>query len=343
MAQRRDDSFLSEELHSEFKRKKFKPLYFFYGEEDFLVEETIDLLIKEAVDDSWKSFNLDCFYGSEAEAREVVGIAASYPMMAERRVVVLREVEKIADKEILLSYLNCPSATTSFVFVSHKPDFRQSFFKQLKEKSFSVEFRQLPQEEIPKWIINRFKTVGKEISKEVAECIPVFVGTSLREIHNEMQKLSIYVGDKTAIEFDDVKNVVGISKRYNIIELQRAIAQRDIRQSIEIVERMIEVGESLTGMIAYLTQFFRKVWLVKELQTKKVSDSEIASKLKLWVNYLKDFKQASTNFSDEELEGCFMALANADETLKSTSTDNKLVMTLLFYQILSSNRSFAVS
>jgi len=342
MAYKKNSGPSIEEVQLSLKRKNFHPVYFLWGKEDFFIEETIDLLIQEALETSERSFNLDVFYGSDADVRKVVAIARSYPLMAQRRVVVLREVEKLSDGEILFSYLEHPSPTTCFVLVSQKADFRLNFYKMLKAKSFAVEATRLEEADMPQWIIERFKLYGKKISVETAEFLHTLVGMSLRDTHNEIKKLLVFVGDKASIEIDDVRSVVGFSRQYNVFELQRAIARKDLKQALEIVERMIEAGEHPIGTVASLTNFFRKVWLLPEVMNKKLNDYELSKAVGVSYRNIGDYRIAASKYSSEQIKICFKALCDADESLKS-SGDHKLVMTLMLYRMLRSEQEFDFS
>jgi DNA polymerase-3 subunit delta len=316
MAYKKDSGPSIEDVQAELKKKNFKPVYFFSGEEDFLIEETVKLLIQEALDEAAKSFNYDVFHGSEVDVRRVIAIASSYPMMTERRVIVLREVEKLLDKELLLTYLEHPSSTTCFVVIAVKPDFRQTFYKKLKEKSFAVESTPMKEDVIPGWIVKRLKRYEKKISLEAAETILALVGTSLREIQNEIEKLLMFVGDKQTIELDDVRSVVGVSRQYNVFELQNAIAHKDLKRALDIMEHMLEAGQYPVATVAYLTGFFRKVWLLREIMSKRMNDYQLARELRVSSRFIGEYKTAVAKYSAENIEKCFKALLEADEQLK---------------------------
>lgn len=322
-----------DDLESAFRQKGFSPLYLFYGEEEFLVDQAIQLLIEHAVEESMRSFNLDILYGGSVDAKDVVSFVSQFPMMSDRRVVIVKEVDRIVNKEILLSILDKPSPSTIAVFVSAKPDFRLKFFKSFQDQGTVIEFKQLYDNEIPAWIATRVKKLGKIINTEAAQLMQAYVGRSLREVQNEIDKLFIYVGVKKTIDVDDVNNVVGMSKQYNVFELQKAVGQKQLGQAMEIAERMVDGGESALGMIVMLTRYFQKVWLLKEIQSKGTSEYQLAAALGVSPFFLKDYLIASRNFMDREIEACFSALLETDERLK-LSGDPKLSMTLLIYRMI---------
>ena len=336
---RKDKSYsnTSAELQSSFRQKKFDPIYLLYGDEDFLIEETTDALISNALDEGTKSFNLDIVYGGEIAAKDIISFAASFPMMAERRVVIVREIERLTTKDGLLPYLEMPNLSTVLVFIASDPDFRQKFYKTAKENVTTVEFKSLYENEIPQWISERVEKLGKRITPEASQLMSGQVRRSLREIQNEIDKLFLFVEDKKVIDDDDVNSIVGISKQFNIFELQKAVGQKNLKRSIEIMERMLEVGESPIGIVVMLTKYFQKLWLVQELKPKMTSEYQLAGTLKISSYFIKEYVQASSRFTSAEIEHSFESLLETDEALK-LSADPKLSLTLMLYKCLNAEK-----
>ena len=333
MARTKERTTSFEDLERTFHQRKFAPLYLFCGEEDFLIDEALDILIAEAIDESTRGFNLDILYGSDVTPIGLMQIASSFPMAAERRIAIVREFDKMSNKDLLLRYITKPSPTTSLVLVSAKPDFRTKFFKTIRENAIVAEFSQLYDNNIPPWIARRITKLGKQVTPEACQLIQNYVGKSLREIQNEIDKLFIYVGEKKLIDSDDVNSVVGMSRQYNIFELQKAIGRRDVARVIEISENMLRNGESPVGTIVMLTRYFQKVWLIQELLSMETPEAQIATAIGVNPYFVKEYAAAGKSFSSPQILDCFSALANADEHLKSSSLDQKTVMTVLMCRL----------
>ena len=221
-----------EQLESEFRQKKFAPIYLLYGEEDYLVEQAVNSLIENALDDDTKGFNLDVVHGNSVDGRDIVSLASAFPMMAERRVLILRDMDRLPNKELLLPLIEKPVSSTVMVLISAKPDFRLKVLKSLEKTARVVEFLQLYENEVPGWIGARIEKLGKRVSHEACQLIHASVGRSLREIQNEIDKLFIFVGQKETIGEEDVAHVVGMSKQFNVFELQRTIGSRRMGRSM---------------------------------------------------------------------------------------------------------------
>jgi DNA polymerase-3 subunit delta len=326
------------EFQAGLKGKTLAPIYLFHGEEDLLIEEGVESLIAKAIDPSMKSFNLDILYGSKSDARSVLSIAASFPMMSERRVVVVKEFEKLATndvaKDLLASYIQRPLESTCLILISPEPDFRKKPYPQLKKVAQVVECRPLYDNNVPSWIADRVKSKGKEIDVEACQLLQAYSGNSLRAIQNEIEKLFVFVGDRKSISVEDVSQVVGETRGFTVFDLQNAVGRRDMKEAVKILERMLDLGESPQLIIVMLTRFFQQLWKLSELKSRRLSESQMAAELKVHPYYLKQYLGFAGKFTIEHVEKGFSALLQADTEMKSTGRDPRLIMDLLLYSLV---------
>ncbi len=322
------------DLEQAFRKRKFDPIYLFHGEEDFLIDEMVNAIVRYGVEESTRGFNLDVIQGSTSDGNQVVAVASAFPMMAETRVVVVHEVDRLQNREALLPYIENALPSTVLVLVSAKPDFRQKVFQALREHATVVECKQLYENEIPEWLIKQAEARGKRITADAVQMIQSYVGRSLREIDNEVEKLAIYVGASPEIKVEDVNDVVGMTKQYNIFELQRAIGRKDITRSLDIAAHMLDAGEHMTGMVVMLTRYFQRVWLLQENHRRGQPGQEAASLLGVSPFFAKEYADAARFYSAKQVEGAFAALQAMDEAIKSTNPDPKLTLTLLLHRIM---------
>ncbi|HCV42095.1 MAG TPA: DNA polymerase III subunit delta [Bacteroidetes bacterium] len=318
------DGLTIDDLRSALAQRKFAPAYLFHGEEGFLAEEATDLIIRTALSAEQQGFNLDVLYGSDADARDIISHASSFPMVAERRVVVVREVDKLVNKELLSSYLEQPSASTCLILHSTKPDFRKKPYATAKRTATVIRFEPIRDNQITGWINARVKQQGRQIDLEAAKILAAYAGTSLREIQNELDKLYSFAGEKTTISSDDIRAVVGVSRDFNIFELQNAIGAKNLSRSTEILSRMLDGGESPVFIIVMLTRFFTTLWKLSDFRRRGTTD--LAGAVGVNPHFIKDYVAALGNFPASELEHSFEVLATADEQLKSTSLDPFQIM-----------------
>lgn len=314
------------------------PVILLHGEEDFLIDECVQAVLDHTLDEGTRGFNLDVVYGSKTDIKEVIAHASAFPLMSARRIVVVKEFEKLAtndqSKELLAAYLTRPLESTCLLLISPQPDFRKKPFTDLKKHAEIVECKPLYDNQVPDWILKRVKQLGKEVDPEACRLLQGYVGNSLRALQNELDKLFIYGGDKKEITAADVTEVVGATKGFTIFDLQNAIGRKDLREALMILQSMLQLGQSPQMMIVMLTRFFTQLWKISELKGKRVSDAEMSKEVGIHPFFLKQVVQYQSMFSRDHLEAGFQALLDADVTLKSTSRDPHLVMDLLLFELV---------
>ena len=315
---------------------KLAPVYLLYGEEDFLVEEATRSVIAAAVPGDAQEFNLDILRGEESDARDIVARASSFPMMADRRAVVVQNVEMLAPKglEILGNYIEQPSNSTCLILAGGKIDTRKKPFVTIKRTGAAVEFKPLYDDRIPGWIAARVKKQQHDISQEACRLLAAYIGTSLRELQNELDKIYIYMGTRTSVNADDITAVVGMSKELTVFELQKAIGGRDLKRASEIMERMLDAGGSVPYIIIMLTGYFSTLYRLHDLRRRNVPQEDLASEARVNPYFLREYLDAVGRVPVHEIERAFEILVEADEQSKTGSADPRQVMQFVLAQLL---------
>jgi DNA polymerase-3 subunit delta len=325
-----------EDLETSLKRGKISPLYLFHGEESFLVDEALAKLIDAALDESQRAFNLDVLSANDVDARDIVARASAFPMMAERRIVVVRDVERLGERdlELLQHYVEMPSPTTCLVLVAARADKRRKLFATIRKTGVAIEFKELYENQLPSWIEERVRRRRGTITPDGAKLLAAYVGSSLRDIENEIEKLFLYLGGKTGIAADDVATVVGFTREYNVFELQKAIGEKNIRRAAGILERILDAGERLPLLISVLTSYFATLWKLADLRRRGVGDRDLAAEVRINPHFLKDYLDVLRRYSPAEIEQAFEHLLTADEQTKTTGADPKQIMHVLLVRLV---------
>lgn len=330
------------ELRTAVRKKQFSPVYLLAGSEDFLIDESVRLIVDHALDPAMRTFNLDVMYGSKASARELVARASAFPMMSERRVVIVKESEKLgrtdADRELLASYVARPLESTLLIFISMEGDLRKKPFTDIRKYGEVVDCKSLQDRDVPMWIEGHAMQMGKTITPDAVSVLHTYVGNSLRVLHSELEKLSTYVGDRNEITADDVTAVVGATKGYTVFDLQDAVGAKDSRRALYILGKMMQRNESPQFIIVLLTRFFLNLWKIQELRMKRSPELEIATLTGIHHRYIGKHIGFQSNFTPGQIERAFRALLEADTTLKSTTKDPKIVMEMLVYELINGSR-----
>ncbi len=328
------EKFNVEPFISSFKKGQFAPLYFFCGEETFLIDEVVDALITHAVDPTMREFNFDLLHGNEIDGKKIVSLASSYPMMADRRVVIIKDFDKVKDKDVLEAYAEHPSATTTLVMIAHSADLRKKPYSVFKKLGIIHEASELRDYETVAWIESRMKKMKRTMEPAAVQLLFGYVGSSMRELLNEIEKVLLTIPEGSVITAKDIERVVGVSREFTPFELSNKIAEKKVAKAMEIAERLISSGESPVGLIAVLTLHFVKLWKLQDAQRQKKSDQEMLRFTYFNQFALKESLEQLKNFRPGEIENVFVLLAEADLAAKS-SGDSKLIMTKLISEIVS--------
>jgi DNA polymerase-3 subunit delta len=258
-------------------------------------------------------------------------------MMTERRVVIVRDVDKLSRKELLVQYVEHAVPSTCLVLVAPSADLRKRPYTSIRKHGVIVRCDALRDHQVTAWIAKRAKDQGRAIESDAAKLLSVYVGTSLMEIQNELHKLYAFIGERKSISADDVRAVVGVSKEFNIFELQNALGRKHVARASEIGVRMIDAGESPVFIIVMLTRFFTTLWKAIDLRRRGTSGSSLATQLGVSPYSLPEYEAALVQYHPDEVEQAFDILASSDEALKSTTEDHQNLINATLVRLMCQN------
>ena len=255
----------ADKIINEWKKKKFKPVYWLEGEEEFFIDQVMDYAEHHLLSEAEAGFNKTVFYGKDANWADVVTACRRYPMFAERQVVLLKEAQQMRDVEKLEMYVDHPLSSTVFVvsYKEKKVDGRSKFAKLLKEKGEVFTTKKLYDYQMPEWTSELIKSKGYTISNKALLLLVDHIGNDLSRMHNEIEKVLVNLSDRKNITEDDIENFVGISKDFNVFELQEAIAAKDLPKAIRIIQyfQANPKAAPIQLILPILHSFFSKVYM----------------------------------------------------------------------------------
>jgi len=318
---------------ADLQKKKFAPVYLFYGDELFNIDEKVDYIINNLVEPANRDFNLDILYGDEADGAKIVNIAMSYPMMCEKRVVIVRDIHqlKTASLGLLVKYAAKPVATTCLVMTTASME--KQDIKKLEKLCAAVEFKQLYDNQIPDWIQKRLATKNITITPDAIRLLQGSAGNSLQNLSTELDKLLLNLGQRTRIEVNDVEAIIGASKQYTIFELCDAVAAKQLQPSLLILNNLLQLGETPGLIITMLNRHFTRLLLVKELVEQRLGEDKIAVAIKAHPFFVKGYLRQAKLYNIAQLKQSFVLLLETDELLKSSSQKDKLLLELLIVKL----------
>jgi DNA polymerase-3 subunit delta len=247
---------------SSWKKNNFKPLYWLEGDEDFFIDEVMNYAEKNILSEADASFNLTTFYGKDANWADIINACRRYPMFAERQVVVLKEAQQMKDIDKLEPYMENPLHSTVFV-VSYKGktlDGRTKLSRLIKKNGEVFLSKKIYENQLPSWTNGYLQSKGFQITPRALTLLVDHVGNDLSRIANEVDKLSVNISVEKNITEDDIEKYIGVSKEYNIFELQHAFSKKDNAKAIRIIQyfeanpKAVPIQLILPSLYGYFTK-----------------------------------------------------------------------------------------
>ena len=287
-----------EQILAEIHKKQFAPVYFLTGEEPYFIDMISETIENEALDEADRAFNQIVLYGRDVDVETIANHARSFPMMGERMVVIVKEAQDVKNIEEFEKYLDTIPETTLLVFVyKYKNlDKRKTFAKKLDKKGVYYESKKLYDNNIPGWIQNYLKAEGYSITPKATQMLADFLGTDLHKIANELKKLTIALPKNRSIDDADVERNIGISKDYNVFELQNAIGSRDVLKANRIVNYFGDNGKDNPLLVTAITLYGYFTKLIKLHCTQDKSQGNLATVLGVNPFFVKDYLNAARNY-----------------------------------------------
>ena len=329
-----------DQIETAFKARNFKPLYFLFGEETYQIDQAQRLLVERALAPHERDFNYDLVYGAEADAAQVIALCSAFPMMAERRVVIVRDFEKLRGNALFQAYAERPNPTAVVLLACRsKPNLSQHPYRALKQHAAWGEFKALKPREMTGWVTAYLQHHGFRLDPQAAAMLADLVGTDLHTAASEADKLAAHVGTRSDIAPDDVLAAAGHSREFNVFELQKAIGEDRFDRAATIAERLLQQGANPRGeslkIVAVLASFFVKLQRLAALVARRVPEGSMASEVGIPPFVVKEYLHTLRRFPASRLDAAFGALLAADYELKGGSARNEhLVLLLLLRRLL---------
>ena len=287
-----------DQILSDIHKKQFAPIYFLTGDEPYFIDMISDTIENEALDEADRAFNQIVLYGRDVDVETIANHARSFPMMGERMVVIVKEAQDVKNLEDFEAYLDTIPETTLLVFVYKykKLDKRKTFAKKLDKKGVYFESKKLYDSNIPNWIQNYLKADGYSITPKATQMLADFLGTDLHKIANELKKLTIALPKNKSIDDADVERNIGISKDFNVFELQNAIGNRDILKANRIVNYFGDNGKDNPLLVTAITLYGYFTKILKLHLAADKSQGALASLLGVNPYFVRDYQTAARNY-----------------------------------------------
>jgi len=303
-------------------------VFFLFGDDRFRKEEEGRALVEWHLDPTTREFNFDPLRGPEVSVDELATILATPPLMAEWRVVLLREVEALASssraREVLLEVVKDPPPGLALILMAAIPKGSTAkLYRDLKRFARSVEYPRVEPNDVPGWILEWAATRhGREMSEEAARALGAGVGTDLGALARELEKLHNLVEEGQPIGIEAVRKVgTQIPSEDRWVWMDR-VGRREFGDALDGLEILMAQGETGVGLTIGLTTHLMRIALARAAG-REALQPYIPPK-QTWL--LSRLVGQARRWSMEELEDAILGLRRVDRLLKSSGLPDDQIL-----------------
>lgn len=331
------------DLLKKLKAGQFPPILLLHGEEAFFTDQLTAWIEESVISEDQKGFNQSVLYGRETDASTIINAARRFPMMASHQLVLIKEAQGLPEKEFekLLTYFEKPLGST-FLVISYKEknvDKRKKTYKLIDEKGLVFLSEKVKDYQLAKWIEGHISAQGFRVSAETSSIMAEYLGNNLSRIASEIEKLAINLESGATITIDHIEKYIGISRDYNVFELQNAIGRKDTFKAFQIVNYFAESPKAsnfnMPVCIGSLYSFFSKIYNYH--YHKGMQNGQLAAALGVNPYFLKDYDAYAKNFSLPRTKKSISILLEYDlksKGLGSSDTADGELLKEMVYKLL---------
>ncbi|MDY6855943.1 MAG: DNA polymerase III subunit delta [Thermodesulfobacteriota bacterium] len=323
------------ELNRHLENEEVLPLYYLYGDDYYLIEESIKSIKDRVISDDSNGLNYEVFYAGNNSVTDIVNAAQTIPFLSNKKCILIKEASRLSPKESerFMSYISDPSDFTCLVFIGEKANLRQKFFLQFQKSGVIVKLNHPHNRELPFWIQRLAKSFDKRISKEATTFLIDIVGNNLLQIHNEIEKVSIFTGEKRKIDVEDVQAIITELKIGSIFDLIDSVVNKNNENALKIMNKMLVSGEDQLMILGMIIRQFRLILRAKDMLQRGLTPSFIGKRLGVKNFFLKGFLEQVKKYSFDELKWTFEQFLKADLALKSSKLKKQILLERLILDL----------
>lgn len=281
------------------KNKEVLPIYFFHGEEPYFIDVAVKALEHDFLTEDEKAFNQTVVYGKDTSYQDILSLARQFPMMGDKQVIIIKEAQdlRLNDEEnrILEAYVENPVPSTVLVFAhKHKKlDSRKKAAKALDKAKVLFLSESVKENNLPKWIADECAKLSIKTAPNIAHLLAEYMGNNLSRIANELNKMKIILKEGQVLDGTIIENHIGISKEYNIFELQKALGTKNANAAFRIAYFMGKNPKNnpFMMMLSSLYNYFSNV-IIYQTMTGQPQQA-IASQMGVHPYFLKDYAESA--------------------------------------------------
>lgn len=325
-----------ENLRKAVKEGRIDPLYLLFGAETYL-RDLAARAISEAVlrDASLRDFNESSFSLTSMDVQQAIAAAEQLPMMTARRVVRVTDFSKLreADEEALARYASRPAESSVVIFIADDLDKRRKLSKQLLDACTSVEFASLGDNELATWAKSRLRELKAETDDRSLHQIIALVGSDVRTLSNELQKLATAALPSGLITMEMIDTLVGRSRVLSNFELTDYLIARNRRRAVQTLQRLLDDGAEPVMLIGLIAGNFHRLSLAKELMARGAAKEEVFRLVAMPYSKREEFLATARRTEAGQLVRSIERIAAADLALKTSLATPRMQLELLVCEL----------
>ena len=325
-----------EQILADIKKRVYYPIYFLMGEEPFFIDTISNELENTILDEAERSFNQVVLYGSDVSVNDIMSQARAFPMMSDYLVVIVKEAQNVDNIDSLADYIEKVPPTTILVinYKYKKLDKRRALAKYIDKKGVLFESKKLYDNNIPEWITKYLAAKKYNITPKATQMIADFLGNDLHRVRNELEKLMVALPPSKRIDDADVEYNIGISKDFNVFELQKAIGSKDLPKANRIINYFGDNPKEnpIFMVISVLYGYYTK--LLKLHFSKDKNKSTVATMLGVNLFFVNDYFEAVRNYSWTDCMNCIEVLREFDLKSKGYNSTSDITQKELYREML---------
>lgn len=328
-----------EDITKELKLKKYRAIYFLSGEEQYYIDKISDFFEHKFLSEDEKDFNLTVMYGRDINVGDILTAAKRFPMMAEKQVVIIKEALALGNMDLLKSYIENPLNSTILVICyKHKKLDKRQVVSKVLTKSDNVAFletKKLYDSQLPAFLTQIVKAKSRTIDNKAVALMCESIGNDLCRLYNEMDKLFMNIPKGEKIKSEHVEKYIGISKDYNVFELNNAVGTRDILKINRIVNYFEANSRDASLIYVISMQYIYFTALLSYSFVKDKSDKNaLAKAMGISPFFLKDYLAAVKIYTPAKVVANIAILREFDLKAKGLgvgrATSGELLREMMF-------------
>jgi DNA polymerase-3 subunit delta len=305
-----------------------KPVYLIYGDEELLLERAVRRLRERLSKVADLDFNFDVFDGESARVDEILAAANTLPFMSERRLVVVRDADRMPSAALnaFADYASNPSEQTVLVLVAKRIAKNTRLYKAIEKTGQAFEWAKPKRGEYPVEVTKMFAARGRKVSPDAAEVLVRAVGRDLRRLESEVEKIVAYCGDRTSLSAEDLEMVMAFVAPASVFDLTDALGARDCAIALRLVAVLAGQGESVHGLHAMAVRHVRSLLAARALLDRGMPTSALMRELAMPDWQARKVAQQAQRFATPELVGALAGLAAAEFEMKTSRSEPRLIL-----------------